>query len=102
MAYQVKLRQRATDDLKQIWQHIARDSEIYATAVAASIMDAVEDLSDYPRIGHRIEYITDIEVRELAVFPYRVFYRIEEQTIWVLAIAHGARDLRKPFFDRLK
>lgn len=102
MAHEVKFRQRATDDLSQIWRHIAQDSELYATAVVTSIIDAVEDLADYPRVGQRLEQFTHLEIRELPVYPYRAFYLVEQETIWVLAVAHGARDLKKPFFDRLK
>ncbi len=75
---------------------------MYATAVAARIVSAAEDLADYPFIGHRVEQIERADVRELAVYPYRLFYVIEPDVIWILAVTHGARDLQQPFFDRLK
>ncbi|MEM6505091.1 MAG: type II toxin-antitoxin system RelE/ParE family toxin [Planctomycetota bacterium] len=101
MALEVKFQQRAVEDLERIWQHIAQDSENYASAVATSIVTAAEELSEYPRIGHRVEHVVRAEVRELSVCPYRLFYAIRQDAIWILAVAHGARDLRKPFFDRL-
>lgn len=101
MAREVKLTKRAAADIESIWQYIARDSESYASLVAASIMTAAEDLSEYPRIGERIEQVAYAEIREVPVYPYRLFYAVEETTIWVLAIAHGARHLDQKFFDRL-
>lgn len=101
MAREVRFRERAVQDLELIWQHIARESETYATAVTARIVSAAEDLAEYPHIGHRVEQIGRADLREIAVYPYRVFYVVQPETIWILAITHGARDLRQPFFDRL-
>lgn len=102
MAREVKLTRRAVGDLEGIWQYIARDSESYAALVTAGIMSAAEDLSEYPRVGERVEQVSRAEVREIPVYPYRLFYAVEDRVIWVLAIAHGARDLNQAFFDRLR
>ncbi|MFN3167654.1 MAG: type II toxin-antitoxin system RelE/ParE family toxin [Phycisphaeraceae bacterium] len=81
MASDVKYRRRATEDLELIWRHIARDSQTYATAVAARIFSAIEDLAEYPRLGHRVQQIDRADVRELPVYPYRVFNIVELDTV---------------------
>ena len=100
MARQVKWQPGATGDLESIWQHIARDSQAYASAVAARIVSATESLIDNPHIGHRVEQIDRADVREWSVYPYPLFYVIDDTTITVLAVVHGARDLQGEFFKK--
>lgn len=102
MAREVRFTQRSVADLEAIWLYIARDSPNHATLVTASIVAAAEELSDYPLTGQRIEQVTRAEVREIPIYPYRLFYKVDEDAIWVLAIAHGARNLNQDFFKRLR
>ncbi|MEM9415634.1 MAG: type II toxin-antitoxin system RelE/ParE family toxin [Planctomycetota bacterium] len=100
MAREVIWQSGALDDLESIWQHIARDSESYASAVAARIVSATELLIDSPFIGHRVEQVLRADVREISVYPYRVFYAVSAESIRILIVAHGARDLSDDFFKR--
>ena len=38
----------------------------------------------------------DLPYREVIVEPYRFFYRIEEATVWVVAVWHGAQPPEEP------
>ncbi|MEM1353928.1 MAG: type II toxin-antitoxin system RelE/ParE family toxin [Planctomycetota bacterium] len=100
MALEVIWHAGALDDLESIWRHIARDSKAYASAVAARIVTVVESLSENPLIGHRVEQVIRADVREISAYPYRVFYAVSDQSIRVLIVAHGARELSAGFLAR--
>jgi toxin ParE1/3/4 len=52
-------------------------------------------IADLPYSGRKVpEYEAD-DVRELIEYPYRVIYRIKTAQIDVLAVIHGARQLRE-------
>ena len=85
----------AAEDLREIHEFIGSQSQAYADAMIDRIIVAVEDLSRFPRKGHRVEEpgVRRMEVRQWVVHPYRVVYRIREQRVIVLAIIHGARKM---------
>jgi toxin ParE1/3/4 len=60
------------------------------------IIDAVENLHPFPRMGHVVQDVRmkGVELREVSVRPYRVIYRLREDRIVIIAIVHGARRLR--------
>ena len=56
------------------------------------IIDASNQLKTFPGAGRIIPEIGDATCREVIVWPYRLMYRIEGDTIWITRIIHGARD----------
>jgi toxin ParE1/3/4 len=57
---------------------------------------ALRRLARFPRSGRIIPEFPELPHRELLYYPYRVFYRIERRTIWVVSVWHGARLLEGP------
>ncbi len=49
---------------------------------------AIAQLREQPLSGHIIPEYPDMPHRELAVPPYRFFYRIIDDTVWVIAVWH--------------
>jgi plasmid stabilization system protein ParE len=92
----------AAEDLKEIHDYIGAQSQAYAGAMIDRIVAAIEDLSRFPRKGHRIDdpSVRGMEVREWVVHPYRVVYRIKYEHVVILAIVHGARELRRILEER--
>ena len=91
---------QAADDLEQIVEFIARDSERYAAQVAADVIGAVERAADFPGAGRVVPELDDTAIREVFVYSYRIIYRVAGDTIHIAAIVHGARDLSKALADR--
>ena len=85
----------AVEDLQGIVDYIARDSPLYATAVAEKIVLAVERLASFPRSGRIVPEANDPRVREIIVQSYRAMYRIKQRKVQILAVIHGARDLAR-------
>ena len=82
----------AKEDLKQIYDYIAKDSKYYARNVTQNIVRGTEKLRDFPEIGRVVPEIGDPNVRELLVYSYRLIYEIKSHGVEILAIVHGKRD----------
>jgi len=85
---------RATADLQEIHDYIARDSRHMARIVAERALKAVRRLSDFPLSGRIVPEFEREDVRELFVHSYRVIYRVRPDRVSILHIHHGARPLR--------
>jgi toxin ParE1/3/4 len=82
--------------LKEIDDHIAKDSDEAAARVVEGIYEKVQLLNDHPRAGFRYLQVKDREVRVLLYGHYRVFYEVvEEERVTILGIFHAALDVRR-------
>lgn len=50
---------------------------------------ALRELERFPNSGRRIPEFPELPHRELIVRPYRFFYRVVHQTVWVIAVWHA-------------
>jgi len=82
----------ARNDLKQIYEYIAKDSKYYATNVVENIFSKAENLGEFPEIGRVVPEIGDKNVRELIIYSYRLIYEMVPNDVQILAIIHGKRD----------
>jgi len=82
----------ARNDLKLIYEYIAKDSRYYATNVIENIVSKAENLDDFPEIGRVVPEIGDENVRELIIYSYRLIYEVVPNDVQILAIIHGKRD----------
>ena len=94
--YQVRLLGIAEEDFTEIISFIAADNPTAADEIANTIEKNLELLSENPNLG-RIpgdEEIRSLGYRYLIVHNYIIFYTIEEKTIIIHRILHGARDYK--------
>ena len=76
-------------DRFDIWKHIAADNPRAAAQIDLLFSNAVTQLNDQPNIGRPG---TVSGTRELIPHKnYRLVYEINQQTIWILALVHAAR-----------
>jgi len=94
--YQVRLLNIAEEDFTEIISFIAADNPSAADAIANNIEKNLELLSANPNLGRipREEEIRNLGYRYLIVQNYLIFYTIEEKTIFIHRILHGARDYK--------
>ena len=45
----------------------------------------------FPESGRKIPEFPDLPHRELIVNPYRFFYRVSGEVVWVVSVWHGAQ-----------
>ena len=82
----------AKNDLKQIYDFIAKDSKRYAQKVSRDIIGKTEELNDFPKIGRIVPEIGNPDIRELFIYSYRVIYEVTPKKVEILAIIHGKQD----------
>lgn len=94
--YQIRLLSIAEEDFTEIISFIAVDNPTAADAIANKIEKNLELLSENPNLGRipREEEIRNLGYRYLIVQTYLIFYTIEERTIFVHRILHGARNYK--------
>ena len=64
-------------------------------AAARNLRDRAEAslsrLPDYPESGRVLPEFPDLPFREVVVAPYRFFYRVKDDAVWVVAAWHSAQ-----------
>ena len=94
--FQIRLLRIAEEDFTEIIRFISDDNPNAAEAMATKIEKNLELLSGNPSLGRipRDEEIKNLGYRYLVVQNYIVFYTIEERTILIHRILHGARNYK--------
>jgi plasmid stabilization system protein ParE len=89
--YRLLYTQSALSDLAEIIGHIAEDDGEAASRFGKSLLDHVELLTDFPRMGGTIRKRS--RVRKLAHSPILVYYQVREDkhVVEVLHFRHGSR-----------
>lgn len=91
MDYRLHFSQRALDDLAAIIGHIAEDDGDAAERFGSSLLDHVELLTRFPRMGSTIRKRS--RVRKLLHSPILVYYLVREERrrVEVLHLRHASR-----------
>ena len=83
----------ALEDLRNLHDYIAKDSEIYASSFIRRMILSVDNLSRFSRLGRRVPEADEETIREILYHDYRIIYCIKPELIEVLTVVHGHRDL---------
>jgi toxin ParE1/3/4 len=70
---------------------IRKENATAARRFRRAVQKALKRLERFPESGAVLAEFPDLPYREVYVKPYRFFYRQKDQTIWVVAVWHGAR-----------
>lgn len=81
-------------DLDEIWDFIGADNPEAADRLIAEIIDAIDALVPFPRVGHKRPDLTGRPLRFISVREYLIAYAPEEKPLWVVAVMHGRRNPR--------
>ena len=82
----------AIDDLNDIGEYIAKDSERYAQITVEKLFNAVDILLEHPRVGKIVPEFGNEMLRELVMGNYRIVYHIvEEFRIDIITVHNCAR-----------
>jgi toxin ParE1/3/4 len=96
MAEIIKL-SRASDDLAEIWDYIADDSEEQADLFIDLIDRKLRLLAEQPNLGRARGELAE-NMRSFPIGRYVVFYIVMPSCIQIVRVLHGARDLA-PIFE---
>lgn len=91
MDYRLLYTQRTLNDLAEIISHIADDDAEAASRFANSLLDHIDLLASFPRMGSVVRERN--RVRKLLHSPILAYYQVHEDSrvIEILHFRHGAR-----------
>jgi toxin ParE1/3/4 len=76
--------------------YIYRDNPSAALSFREKAEKVLSRLKRYPESGRLIPEFPDLPFREVIVGPYRFFYRIKGDTVWIIAVWHSAQLAQEP------
>jgi len=76
--------------------YIRADNPAAARRLRQRAETILRRLEEFPESGRVIPEFPDLPYREVVISLYRFFYRIREETIWVVAVRHGAQLPQEP------
>jgi toxin ParE1/3/4 len=84
----------AEQDLFELYDYVARDAPEAAATFIERIDAAVIQLAAHPHLGPvvREERLRSVGFRYLPVGDHIVFYKVEDGSVIVYRVLHGARD----------
>lgn len=85
---------QAIDDLQNIGDYIAEDSEKYAKLTVRKLFERVDILRQFPNAGRIVPEQNEEQVRELIEGSYRIIYERFDDRINILTIYHSSRELK--------
>lgn len=105
MAFEVMLTEDAVHDLEGIYNYIAaHDAQESAAHVLDQIEKAFQNLAQLPERGaypKELKVVGIRHFREVFFKPYRIVYQVLGETVYVMLIADGRRDMQALLQRRL-
>jgi toxin ParE1/3/4 len=91
-------RPRASADVSEIWEFIARDDMQRADAFVDRLDEKFRVLAAQPLMGRERKELGK-GIRSLAMAPYVIFYEALPDGVIIVRVLHGARDVEAQFGD---
>ncbi|MBP7552063.1 MAG: type II toxin-antitoxin system RelE/ParE family toxin [Spirochaetes bacterium] len=91
----IKWSDYSIENLKEIYDYIAKDSKFYAKEFTRKIAMRVKILSEYPNSGRVVPENNDPYVREIIFKNYRIIYQFKSEHIEILTVFHGSKLYKK-------
>lgn len=94
----------AVQDLESIIAYIAKDSPANARKILSKIKKSVSDLYHSP---HRGRFVPELQsqgillYRELVIAPWKVMYRVSENTVLVLSVFDSRQNIEDVLLNKL-
>ena len=101
--FTVKWASIARADLSAIIEHVAQDDRAAALSVLTRIERAASALVRMPLRGRIVPELAAIDIRtygEIIVSPWRIVYRVSGNTVFVLAVVDGRRNVEDLLLER--
>jgi len=101
--YKIVWTEIAKKDLSRIISYIAEENKTNAKNILKRFRTKVDDLKTFPFRGkvpvelknHNIE-----RFREIIFDPWRIFYTVEEDSVYIISVIDGRRNVEDILLDR--
>lgn len=84
----------ALQELDAIAEYIALDNPAAASHLVQEVFDKIERLENFPQSGRAPPELPNSVYREVVVPPCRIFYREDDQRVFVIYVMREERQLR--------
>ncbi len=85
----------ALDNLNDIAEYVSVSHLQAAKQLVENVFSQVQRLENFPESGKVPEEISTLNYREVVVNPCRVFYKVEQDSVYILHVLRQERGLRK-------
>ncbi|SPD75202.1 putative plasmid stabilization system protein [uncultured Desulfobacterium sp.] len=75
---------------------IKRDKPSAAKRFRERAEKALRRLEEFPESGRVIPEFPELPFREVIISPYRFFYRVKDNEVWIVAVWHSAQLPKEP------
>ncbi|MFH2045335.1 MAG: type II toxin-antitoxin system RelE/ParE family toxin [Pseudomonadota bacterium] len=76
--------------------YISRDKPSAAVNFRNRSEKILRRLEDFPESGRIIPEFPELPYREMIISPYRFFYKIKDDLVWIVAVWHSAQLPKEP------
>ena len=76
--------------------YIRRDNPGAALNFRERVETVLRRLEEFPDSGRVVPEFPELPYREVIIAPYRFFYRVKGETVWIVAVWHGAQLPEEP------
>jgi toxin ParE1/3/4 len=98
--FKVRFTPAARAQLLAALTYIHADRPSAAEALRQHAEEALSRLHEFPESGRVLPEFPDLLFREVIVAPYRFFYRVKADTVWIVAVWHAAQLSEEPGDER--
>jgi addiction module RelE/StbE family toxin len=102
--YEIRWTGPAREDLTEIIEYIAEDNANTALRILEKIETAVSKLDLFPKSGRVVPELEKYDYslyREIIISPWRVKYRIEDKTVYIMTVIDGRRNVEDLLLRKL-
>jgi plasmid stabilization system protein ParE len=71
--------------------YIYRDNPSASLSFRNKAEKTLARLKKFPESGRLIPEFSDLPFREVIVRPYRFFYKVKDEIVWIIAVWHSAQ-----------
>ncbi|MBI4844015.1 MAG: type II toxin-antitoxin system RelE/ParE family toxin [Nitrospirae bacterium] len=71
--------------------YIHRDKPSVAANFRQKAEKSLSRLKKFPNSGRPLREFPELPFREVIVNPYRFFYKVKDDEVWIVAVWHGAQ-----------
>lgn len=76
--------------------YIRRDNPGGALNFRERVETVLRRLEEFPDSGRVVPEFPELPYREVIIAPYRFFYRVKGENVWIVAVWHGAQLPEEP------
>jgi len=101
--FRVEITATAQNDIQEIFQYIAADSQTAATNLIKEIERQIDSLETFPLRCPMIpeSFELGVEYRHIIYGHYRTIFKVENSRVIIMRVIHGARLMNMDIFEKI-